>query len=223
MYFILKAAVATRETGSEFPQAQEMVEPYDYDAPDGINVTAEFEGTDIPFGLNLNTIKVRSVAKMTDLLSVAMIGTSGIFISAKLQTLLSNFNLVPHKLYSSKVQHKKQIHEDYAYMHFASDLRDFVDYPKSKFYARIPGLIEDDLNFKTKEDTLAFYERVDKFHLLQTEYIVLNPMFFEFKYDLFYISNFDKNIYISERLRDSLLENRISGIDIVPTEKIRVI
>ncbi len=209
MYYILGEAAGTDETGPEYPQAQEMVEAYSYDAPDSIYITSYHDGVELPCTPNLNAIKVMSRAKLTDLLSVAMLSTSGLLISRRMQLLLQDFVLVNHKFYPATIKHKKELFDDkYVYLHLISDLREFVDYKRSVFYSSVSGY-NGNLRFESKDDTLAYYEVEDRRHTLRSKQIAFLPSFIN--YDLFYISNFNKNIYISQKLRDHLLANHVTG------------
>lgn len=210
MYYILEESAGTKETGPEYPQAQEMVEPYDYDATDSIYVTSYYDGKELPCSPNMTAIKVEPRAKLTDVLSVAMLSASGMLISKRLQLLLQDFLLVNHKFYPATIEYKRMRYDDmYVYLHLISDLRDCVDYERSVFYSPVTGYAND-LRFKSKEDILAYYETVDKHHTLKSKQIAFLPSFGN--YDLFYISNFNKNIYVSQRLHDHLLENKVTGV-----------
>jgi hypothetical protein len=209
MYYILEEAAGTKETGPEYPQAQEMIEPYDYDATDSIYITSYYDGKELPCPPNLRTIKVESRAKLTDVLSVAMLSASGMLISKRLQLLLQDFLLVNHRFYPATIEYKGTQYGDmYVYLHLISDLRDCVDYERSVFFSSVTGY-DIDLRFKSKEGTLVYYEAVDKHHTLKSKHIAFLPSFGD--YDLFYISNFNKNIYISKKLHDHLLTNKVTG------------
>jgi hypothetical protein len=209
MYYILNEAAGTKETGLEYPQAQEMVSPYDYDAPDSIYITSYYDGVELPCTPNLNAIKVMLRSRLTDLLSVAMLPTSGLLISKRMQLLLQDFVLVNHKFYPATIKHKKDLFDDkYVYLHLISDLREYVDYERSEFYSSVSGY-NNNLRFKSKEDTLAYYKAEDRHHTLRSKQIAFLPSFGS--YDLFYISNFNKNIYISQKLHDHLSANKVTG------------
>lgn len=157
-------------------------------------------------------------AKLTDILSATMLGGSGLFISEKFKSLLELFRISDHNFFQAQINHKGTTYDNYYWLHLMSDLRKFIDYKHSEFFARVSNFTyNENLHFESTEDTIEFYNKIDKFHTLQARKLVFKPDC-QLDFDLFYISNFDKNIYISERLKNAILDNKITGASIVRSD-----
>lgn len=218
MYYIIDEAVATSETGANFPQSEEMLEPYDYDSPLSVSNISYYKGTRIPFVPNFDSIKIKSRSKLTDVISVtAGSSTSDMLISKRFKELLLQYNLVECQFFDVKLNHKNTVIEGYEWLHLVSDMRTLVDFEKSRFAIPMQHITDDMLVFRNYETYIQFcLEHDPKSYLRSKEIYFIN----ESKFDLFYISKFDQNIYISKLLRDVILENKITGLKIIDAPNI---
>lgn len=154
-------------------------------------------------------------SKITDALSVGDLSLQGFPLRTKFCDIIQSFNL-------SKIQFVDIIDKDlkdYKFMFFNSDLTYQLDYEKSNFI-----LIEDflgdievlDNNIpKDREAVIKTY--LDNFEPLtfiipQKGYHFIED-FNIFEYDVFRIGQFDDSFYISERVKNALESNNITGVE----------
>ena len=224
-YYILKTALNTPETGTVYPQIQKMAPGYDYKAPNSVHALSR-EVEKLPnYEPNLDYFIVHTKAKLSDLLSVAVIN-GGFLISEKLKTVVEQFNLPTHKFYPARVQHKKQFY-NYYWMHVICNLTEYVDYQKSTFFV-----------YHNFSKNLGYVDVVSKEEFIQkrlklksdnpgktvtiwAEKITLNTLPNK-AFDLFEIGTFDANCYISEALQQAITNEKITGCSIMPANNLFV-
>ena len=224
-YFILDFAAGTRETGLEFPQVQEMGKGYDYDANNSVYELGKCLRALPDFQPNLDHFVLNRNAKPSDLLSNSLINTTGFLLSNVFKDVLCQFNLPNHKYYSAKVYYKGKLLDNYFWLQMVSDFTDYVDYINSTFflyknYSRDIG----DIEISSKEDY------IEKSKIVKNEDSTLSVWAkkisftkeFDKKLDLFSISRFNGNIFISKELSQSLLEKQLTGLEIRSTEIFKI-
>lgn len=163
MYYTLKYACNTLETGSEYPQIQKMKNGYDYNATDSTSALSKARNKFLTFQPNLDSFQLHSKAKMTDLLSNGLTGAFGILISDKLKNVLEKYKIVSHKFYPAKIALKNEIFENYYWMQIISDLTSCIDYNKSKFFIYKDYSINvGNIAIVSKEDLLNKREQLKK-------------------------------------------------------------
>ncbi len=223
-YYIFKPAVDTPETGSQYPQVQKMSPGYDYKAPNSVHALSKAYNHFPEYAPNFDYFVVHSKAKLTDLLSLAVL-RGGFLISDKLKTVFEKFNICQHKYYQVRLSHRDNFYDNYYWMHMICDLTRFVDYGKSKFfiylnYAHNLGTIDttsfDDLTQKEKK---LQADNPGKTLVIWGEKIKLNNSF-DKSLDLFKISSFDNNYYVSEKLKDELISRKITGCNIYTADNL---
>lgn len=224
-YYIFKPATNTIETGPAYPQVQKMAPGYDYKAPNSVHAMSR-EVERLPdYEPNFDYFIVQGNAKLSDLLSVAVIH-GGFLISEKLKAVLEQFNLPTHKFYPAKVMHKKQFHS-YYWMHIICNLTDYVDYPKSTFFvyhnfSKNLGYVD----IASKEELLQKRLKLKSDNPGKTVTIWVEKIFlrasFNKQLDLFEIGTFDANYYISEALHQSLIKEKITGCLITPANNLHI-
>jgi hypothetical protein len=211
--------VGTPETGQQYPQVQKMSPGYDYKASNSVYALSREYQKFPDYEPNLDYFVLHGKAKLSDLLSVAVVH-GGFLISEKFQNVLEPFNLAPHKFYPARVYFRKQFYR-YYWMHIICDLSDQVDYSKSTFfvyhnYSKNLGYT----NVTSKEELNKKREKIEtdnpgKTVTIWAEKIHLNNAF-DHSLDLFDIGNFDSNYYISEQLKNKIISEKITGCDIQP-------
>ncbi|MDO6433266.1 hypothetical protein Q4E93_21830 [Flavitalea sp. BT771] len=224
-YYIIEPACNTIETGSQYPQVQEMGPDYDYKAGNSVYALSRCVYNFPDFVPNLDYFVVKGKAKLTDLLSVAPIN-GGLLISSRFKELLENFSLVSHRFYPSKVSYKRTFYE-YYWMHIISNLTDLVDYPASTFFTYFN--YTHNLGYtavSSKEDYLFQKSEIKKNNpgksiTLWAEKIKLSDHF-DKSLDLFEISSFDSNFYISEQLKAAIISINLTGCNIKPATNLLV-
>src|ERR1700722_5929789 len=216
-YFVFEPACNTSETGSEYPQVQNMAPGYNYKGSKSVYALTKSVDAFPDFTPDLDYFFVHSKAKLTDLLSVTPVD-GGFLISAPFKMLLEKFNLTGHRFYAAKVLYKKEFHEFY-WLHIISNLTSFVDYPKSTFfvyhnYTHNLGYV----NIKSKDDfdikkAQIKKDNPDKTITIWAETIFLNDRF-NHSLDLFAIGSFDRNYYVSDRVKTAIENGKITGCNI---------
>lgn len=222
-YYILKPAMDTAETGSVYPQVQKMSPGYNYNAHNSVHALSR-EVEKIPeYEPNLDYFIAHGKAKLSDLLSVAVV-YGGFLVSNKFKTILEQFNLPIHKFYPAKVKHKNQFYS-YYWLHIICNLTDQVDYPKSTFFvyhnfSKNLGYVD----IASKEDLIQKRIKIKSDNPGKTvtiwgEKIVLNASFNK-TLDLFEIGTFDANSYITEPLQKAINKVNLTGCSITPASNL---
>jgi hypothetical protein len=226
-YYTLEPACNTPETGPVFPQIQKLKPGYDDKKSDSIYSYLKKSISDFPDEApDLDSFIMHGYAKPTDMVSNA-ITKPGFFIDKKVKSIFEKYNLIPHRFYPAKVIHKKKLLDNYFWVHMMADFTDCIDYPNSSFFIRRKFFTDtgDEIKIESLED---YFEKRKQLKLDNPEtYVTINakricwyPAFFNKKLDFFEIGPFDANFYISQRLRDALVENKITGCNIQPTDRI---
>jgi hypothetical protein len=213
-YYIFKPATNTPETGPEYPQVQKMRPGYDYKAHNSVHALSK-EVEHLPnYTPDLDYFVLNGKAKLTDLLSVSVVH-GGFLISPKLKDIFEQFNLPLHKFYPAKVSFKKELF-DYFWFHIISNLTDQVDYSHSKFfiyynYAHNLGYVDiHSKKYLIKKREKIKKDNQDKTVTIWAEQIKMNSIS-DHKLDLFEIGMFDANCYISETLRNVIINQMVTG------------
>jgi len=206
-YYIISNAAGTKETGMEYPQVKSMSKGYDLNAPNSVWALHEVRNTKPKFKPNLDSFLLYKKAGLTDTISTGYIGGRGLLVSERFQRLLQNFNLTKHIFFPATVFKEDKVIK-YFWMHLVdSDYRTNVIFPKTKF-SNWPKL-----KLKDYQDYLRFNKDEDKFGILRAGKVTLDK-FFDTTLDLFMISEFDQNLYASQKLIDAIKENKITGLQI---------
>jgi hypothetical protein len=160
--------------------------------------------------------KTNRGTKITDSMSEASISGSGILINNKIKSILLCFNLMPHKFYEVIIETKKES-MSYYWLHFIKQdsVLQNIDYPKSKFYWTEYGYKEQNLSLKSYKDYLQKKKERDFMWGISANNIVFTGKFDE-NLDFFHLATLftPKMLFISERLKNALIENKITGIEI---------
>jgi hypothetical protein len=225
-YYTLEPACDTPETGHVFPQIQKLKPGYDRKKPDSIYSYLKKSINGFPDEApDLDGFTMHGYAKPTDLVSNA-ITSPGLFINQKAKSIFEMNNLISHRFYQANVTYRGKPLSDYYWLHIISDLTDYISYSDSSFfiYKRF-DLDMGDIKINSKDEYFEQLKRLQEnnpntYITIRAKKITLTPSFFNKKLDLFKIGLFDTNFYISQRLRDALVDNNITGCDIQPTDRI---
>lgn len=184
-----------------------------------------------PAELDLGTVKLYFEAKLTDVVNGVEGG--GWIVSKKLFEILKEFNIGEYQEYKIAVKSKKIVSEDYVYLHFVSYADEYVDFPRSIFYKgkgyfdfAAREIISESFHSTDEVQELSnqlnegirfgdFKNRVS----IQSKVIVLEPNeldIFKFKSHLLCREQF-----ISVRLAQTLLDEKITGLDFIRTTKVK--
>lgn len=224
-YFILDFASASKETGTQFPQVQKMSVGYDYDTSNSIYAVGKCRFSFPDFKPNLDSFVLHPKANLTDVISISLINGAGFLISEKFKKLLQDFNIVQHKFYPASVIHEELTNSNYYWMHIINDLTDYVNYKRSKFFIyKNFSINAGTISIESKEHFLKRKDELKKANPKQTVTIWAETICFNSKFDttldFFDVSTFDAKYYISERLAESIINSKITGMKISPTNNI---
>lgn len=193
-----------------YPQVEEMIKGYDYDAKDSVYQLVYNRNKYIDFTPNLESFLLKKKAKFTDLIGAIPIGgASGLLISGWFKEILTSFNLMTHQFFAAVIVNHVGHANLYYWMHLVSNLSLKVNYEFSKFY-KSGG---DKVKITSFENFLIKKKRLGVFYKITSKEIAIQEKDIEVL-DLFYFGNFDFGIYISERLKNKLEEKGITGINL---------
>ncbi len=218
-YYIFKTACDTKETGHVYPQIQKWKLGYDEDHQNSYYSYYEKakSGNFPDFEPNLDSLVLQSNAKPTDLISSFI--STGFIVNLKLKLLFEQFSFPPHRLFPAKILYRNEELDDYYFMHIISDYTNFVDFKKSSFitcgFSRTnprPITLNSYEDYLTKSAELQHDTFIKKlpYRVINAIEVHLNSDF-NTELDFFEIGKFDTNAYISQRLKEALITNRITG------------
>lgn len=217
-YFNFTYAVDSKETGSAYPQA-EFKNPKKLDPNPFLLANMAICGTYPPDNLlPFDYLELKRGAKLTDLMSSSF-GGNGFLMSAKLREIFENSCIKDYKFYDVILFNKDKEIKDYYYFHSASNLSEFIDVEKSKFY--IGDILRNyirDLEFTPRNiEDLNKYKKTLPFgeEKIAVEYFYLKSSF-PFDLDLFQINEFNYDFFINNRLKDKLEKAKVTGLKILP-------
>jgi Immunity protein family (Imm11) len=222
--YTFQPACDTKETGSQYPQVQKMKPGYNYKASNSVHALSRAHERFPDYRPDFDYFILHSWAKMTDLLSVAVI-SGGFLISERLKYIFEQFIVAPHKFYRVRLKYKNTFYDNYYWMHIICNLTDFVDYQQSTFfiyynYSHNLG----NISVKSKEEYLKKLDNLkidnpDKNITIWADKIKLTDGF-DTSLDLFMIGTFNADYYISESLRSAIINAKLTGCNIVQAENI---
>jgi hypothetical protein len=152
-------------------------------------------------------------AKVTDVLSQAAISAVGFIINHKFKEITESLNQKNLKTYPATVEAKNK-RENYFWLHIKSlDISDVIDYDSSTFFYTKYELKQDNIKINSynhykslsKENGIMWGVGMDKIKLSDK---------FNQSLELFHLSPFDRTVYMSERIRDMILDKNITGIEV---------
>jgi hypothetical protein len=158
-------------------------------------------------------------SKETDLLDSVSLGF-GFVVSERLKILLREFILPPHRFYPMDVIGSAI---NYFWFHYITEIEKYIDYAKTEievYKSRAPFNVEEIKTFSSQIEIMNFkralpYNKAIKFKSIQLKENFPN-------YDIFEITGAQYFTLISERLRDKLIRENITGLEIVEYKKIVV-
>jgi hypothetical protein len=211
-YFIIANAAGTKETGMEYPQVKSMTSGYDLNAPNSVRALREVRNHLPGFKPNLDAFVLYKKAGLTDVISAGYIGGRGLLVSDRFKKILQRFNLT-QCIFFPAVVIKDDTRHKYFWLHLVeSDYRKNVVFAKTKF-SNWPKL-----TLKSYQDYTRFDREEDEFGLLRAGFVTLDKKF-DRRLDLFMISAFDQNLYVSEKLINAIKESSITGLEITNASK----
>jgi hypothetical protein len=201
-----------------YPQNQTMGKDYDYRASDSVHNLLPDQFAD--FEPNFHDIILMNGSALTDLISSAPITWYIKIVSDKLLTILTSFNLPPHRVYKVELVQKEQRIAGYNVLHILEPdhYLDEVDYPKSKIWIRelISKKPIELLKVKSGSELLAADKRaaaLPETSLTWAEDLVMKDEFYQ-NYDLFSLPRltFPLGFYVTENLKNKIESEKCTGV-----------
>lgn len=202
-YFLLKGASSRKDVG-RYPQTKL---PDDYPLERLHNATGRYTLTNDYFpDIEPELLcELHPKSKLTDVLSIGNISANGLFISQRFRDLLLKFDLMESQFYLGKLITQENELDYYWFHPIGEGLG--IDFSKTVFKDDSGN---ENIRINQLKDSIDFAE--DKNIILGLQKIYFNENFK--KLDLFFIPFFQYvgDFFISERLKDAIIKNKISGI-----------
>lgn len=200
------------EIGNVYPQISEVTLGYDMDGPQGF---AKYFSS--PFGnvdgeIDLDCFVLSEQANPTDLISSSFLGVCGHIVSPKLSKLLAKFSLAHIEIFDIGIYYHGDYLEGYKFLFFKQPSLEVVNFGKSKFLKKsiLPRKSEE-IQVRTLNDYLKFEKQLGS-----RETINADPLVFEEKieFDFFTLGRLFHQTIVSERLKEALILENITGVKI---------
>jgi hypothetical protein len=157
-------------------------------------------------------------AQLTDFLSISLgeIGGNGFIISEKAKQLFSNFNLPIHRYYPLSIykQGGEKLGQNYFWLQIIDSIN-IIDYKQSRFFITVakPPIIEKIfLSTQNHQELINECAKLRGLRAIGFEKLVLNDNYRENPLDIFFIPKGTIYGIISERLKNKLEEENITGL-----------
>ena len=165
--------------------------------------------------------KIKNSAKPTDFISSGMLMFHGFVMSLKAYDIISQFQIVRHRIYPFTIIHRHKRFPNYLWFHFCEDHCTIIDFPRTKFVAKsIPFTHIPNWDFKPEVLQIETYDS----WLIETmkyaggkEIVVEGELYLTGKakeLDWYYFYGIHQPNRISERLAAALAEEKVTGLDI---------
>ncbi|NME72947.1 hypothetical protein [Flammeovirga aprica] len=218
-YYILEDSTGD-EIGNTYPQTDGMSNNYKFKKIDSVSNLPILKAPKvIP---DLNSVMLGKGSNLTDIVSSALFNSYSFLVNSKLKALMTKFNLPKHAFFEATLlKYDSDVKENYFLFHLQESHSTSIDFTKSSFstlrippwelpnwdYEKTPIEINshDDLVKKTKELKSVKNIVPDRLKLVDN---------FDHNLDLFTLRYLYGKILISERLKEALEINKISGFQI---------
>ncbi|NOS93060.1 MAG: hypothetical protein HOP30_14145 [Cyclobacteriaceae bacterium] len=212
MYYILKPAVGTEETGNAYP-AVESYPDYDFNAPSSVHKLSFHEFPDFNPDIRF---KLAKGANVCDMMGQATINANGFLISEKLKDIFEKANIIPHKFYPATIEAKGTLHP-YYWLHLVwDDGKKIIDFPNSVFYKQKFSNNLGYLKINSEADFVKTKSEIGSRFMIGFEKLRLKE---QPSYDLMIVP-FKTDIFISEKLKFQL--SSLTGLEYEPLTYVKV-
>ena len=167
---------------------------------------------------------LRPRARSTDVISEGgSIGGMGLFLSDNLKSILSKYNLAPHRYYEQElVKDGDLVQEKYYWMQILV-IDGLIDFKKSDFFlTKSLGRFIKNLEINSLAEFDLELKKIDDLEYIDFRRVVLNEKYKKLNLDIFYFLNMYSSykLIISERLKQKLEEQKITGLK--PFKKLNI-
>ena len=201
-YYLINNDVESKAVGRKYPQLECKNLVYAHAIPD-------FGPSKIKYNLSFDLVKG---AKLTDVLSTTAISASGFIISERFRKILEDYKLEQYELIPVEIINHEQTY-NYYFLHFYGlDMVNCLDYQQSIF--RIIKWGFNDLGTKKFDSYESYQNYMKEFNkeyslIAHLDCVVLKEEFYDL--DVFSFPYFGNEVFISERLKQCLEDNHITG------------
>ncbi|WP_071149536.1 hypothetical protein [Bacteroides ndongoniae] len=225
-YYIIKESINENIVGKDFPQVHKFIKGYNPDAPKALFSLYKYVESFPDYMPELDGMMLAGYAKLTDFVSSSF--SSQLFIiSENGRKTLDQYNLCPHRFYPLGLYKRKVKHDYFLLKTILADYIDYVDFEKSSFIEYNIASKEKfgEVSVNSKEELFRKRDEVEKQGgVCQTIWgnrIVMNSLF-DKELDFFSISWIDSNDYVSERLKNAIEDNGLTGWEFTPATNLIV-
>lgn len=218
-YYSLTEACGTSETGSLYPQTDGMFGEYDFNSKDSIY---QLNRTTIPESVtDFGVIKIGHSAKLTDVISTALISSAGLIVSEKLKIILEGSKLQKSVFIKLKLNHRSIILENYYRLFVENEDRlKRVDFERSSFKIKRASK---DLGEALIASEGEFYEKLASVQKESIANLIVPSRLITKAFDCDLFTNpFGTSLIISEKLKNKLEDEKITGIKIEELKNIEI-
>jgi|688.fasta_scaffold299186_2 hypothetical protein len=219
-YFAIQSCLNEKLIG-KYPQVKEFI--HHCNVEEESNFIDKFIFEKIKIQPILSNVVLHSVSIQTDFIDVfGDVGFNfGYLISDKFKKVLENFNCYGIQFFKTYIVQQNKNFDNY----WQTNIYDFpfqlVDFKKTTF-----TLKDRDINRNVISNTISF-ENIDEFNLFVSN--IRYPKMISFK-DIFFNENMDLDFFslrytegankgiVSERFKNELLKNEVTGIEFQPIE-----
>ena len=202
-YFIVEDSLDEKVVGKDFPQAYKFIKGYNPDAPNMLFSIYKYRESFPDYIPDLDGIMLSGSAKLTNIVSN---GFSPFFfiIDERVKQLLEQYKLCPHRFYPLGL-YKRKVKYNYFLLYIVSNYIDYVDCAKTSFI----------------EYNIASGKKKGYTQTIWGNRIVMNDQF-DSELDFFTITRIDGRQYISERLKNAIEANGLTGWVFTPATNLVV-
>ncbi|MDR0894166.1 MAG: hypothetical protein LBN06_02515 [Prevotellaceae bacterium] len=212
-YFTFENSIEPSVVGNDYPQAYKFIKGYEEKAPNALFSLYKYYDSFPDYEPNLDGIMLAGYAKLTDFVSSAFSGRI-IIMSPKAREVFERYCLCPHRFYPLGL-YKRKVKYDYFMFFIQPDCSDFVDYPKTTFLEYNEGVFPPrPIDIESKKDFIEkrekMYAKDGLSHTIRASEIAMDKTFnrdLDF-FGVYWIGGTD---YVSERLKDEIEANNLSG------------
>jgi hypothetical protein len=213
-YYILTYSIDHKVIGPDYPQAGPGKD-YNRKGPHAYPNVHHNEFPD--FIPDLDYFELHKKAPLTDFVSSGL--SHGFIVSQRVKDLLQDYKIVPHRFYPMRMKRGNEFFDHYYWMHIVSDLSDYVDFQKTKFFVSDYLKKIGDIDISTKDEYLEVIKKFmddtkEGFKNVEASKVAMLTKFMDLHLDLFVISYFDNERNISQSLKDRLIKEKVTGIEI---------
>jgi hypothetical protein len=229
--FYIKYAVATNETGSFYPQVESILPKLKYsDANSVYRLFDSFDSfpNDPP---KIDYAELKKGSMLSDALSSSMFVLLGFLISSKLKTIFQGFKLPEHRYYPVSIKSQNAFFEYYwlhmLYRYSGLSFEDFqlknIIFDRSKFTVEKDLSKISDISISTIEELKIMSKELPIGKNIKATSLVFNKDCIDKLPDIFNMPLLGTGWIVKEELRNRILEEKITGVEIIEVNSLHFV